>query len=184
VRAPGPTLVATGLEEVARHLRSGSSMADAVALAADAVPDPLATQWRGVIDRHRLGSGMATALGEWEATSGLPGADLAVAAMTLGIDVGGARAAGIDSVAGTLRERQNLVAEIHAQGTQARLSALVVSLAPLVFAAFTATADRRTRAALGSPVGIGCLAAGLLLDGAGAWWMSRIAGAARRGWLT
>jgi tight adherence protein B len=64
---------------------------------------------------------------------------------------------------------------VRAQAAQARLSGLVIALAPLAFGALAAGTDRRTaHFLLHSPFGSGCLAAGLALDGLAAWWMHRI----------
>ena len=104
-----------------------------------------------------------------------PGVRLAVAALCLGIDTGGAQARAVDGVAATIRERLAVEAEVRALSSQARMSALVIGLAPLGFGVFAAATDPRTSDfLLRTPGGLVLLGAGLLLDGAGWLWMQRL----------
>jgi tight adherence protein B len=104
-----------------------------------------------------------------------PGVRLAVAALCLGVDTGGAQARAVDGVAATMRERLAVEAELRALSSQARMSALVIGLAPLGFGAFAAATDPRTSDfLLHTPAGLAFVCVGLLLDGAGWLWMQRL----------
>jgi tight adherence protein B len=163
------------LEEVARRLRSGSSLQAALALAAPTVDGPLRWQWERVIADVEAGVHLPVALDGWAHRVPVPDVRLAVAAFTLGADVGGRRAAAIESVAMTLHERAALTRDVSAHATSARLSAAVLVVAPLVFSLSMVAIDPRTRAVLiGSSLGWSCVAGGIVLDGVGAWWMSRV----------
>jgi tight adherence protein B len=95
--------------------------------------------------------------------------------MALGVDTGGAQARAVDGVAATLRDRLALDAEVRALSSQARASAVVIGVAPVVFGAVTAATDARTAAFLfRSPVGLLCLAMGLGLDALSWFWMRRL----------
>ena len=60
-------------------------------------------------------------------------------------------------------------------GAQARLSAIVVGVAPVGFALLTTATDKRNAHMLfGTPLGLTCVALGLGLDAIGAVWMHRI----------
>ena len=60
--------------------------------------------------------------------------------------------------------------------SQARLSALVIGVAPIAFAVLAAGMDGEgARFLLRTPLGLACLAVGLGLDGLGALWMHRLA---------
>ena len=81
----------------------------------------------------------------------------------------------IDGVAATLRTNLAIAGEVRALSSQARLSALVIVLAPLALSFLATTADGGTAAfLLGKPLGLLCLVAGLGLDGVGWLWMRRI----------
>ncbi len=163
------------LEELARRLRSGSSVAQAIRPAAAVAGAPLNRQWSSVSDDVERGAALVEVLESWALASSSPDAVMAVASLTLGHEVGGARARAVDAAAATIRERAAISAEIRAQSAQARLSALVISAIPPVFLAWTLTTDRRARAFLfGSVVGWVCLGVGLMLDAVGAWWMRRV----------
>ena len=103
------------------------------------------------------------------------GVRLAVAALCLGAETGGAHARAVDGVAATLRERLAVAAEVRALSSQTRASMVVIALAPLAFCAFASTSDHRTSAFLfRTPFGLACLVAGVALDAVGALWMRRL----------
>jgi len=78
-------------------------------------------------------------------------------------------------VAETLRGRLAVAAEVRALSSQARLSGLVIALAPLVFSALATATDARTADFLfRRPIGLACLVAGLGLDACAAAWMVRV----------
>jgi Flp pilus assembly protein TadB len=78
-----------------------------------------------------------------------------------------------------LRERRAARAERRAHGAQARLSARVLTVVPICFAAWSAVASERTRDVyLSSAAGGLSAAIGLALNLAGWRWMRRIIDAA------
>ena len=94
--------------------------------------------------------------------------------------VGGSGGAAIERTADTIRERRDAVAERHAQAAQARLSAVVLSSLPPVFALWSVSTDARVRTfLLGSTLGVASVVAGALLNVMGWWWMRRLTGARR-----
>jgi tight adherence protein B len=106
---------------------------------------------------------------------------LAAAALALAADAGGPRARSVDSVAATLLDRIAVTRELHALAAQAKLSALVIALAPIGFGALAVVTDpRASEFLLRDPAGNACVAAGLVLDVLGAAWMAHITAAARR----
>jgi tight adherence protein B len=180
------------LESIARSLRSGASVRQAIAEAAAApgglrggaragggrrgsTRGRLQTELAIVADQAGHGAGLVEALEALAARRPRPGVRLAVAALCLGVDTGGAQARAVDGVAATMRERLAVEAEVRALSSQARMSALVIGLAPLGFGAFAAATDPRTSEfLLHTPVGLALVGVGLLLDGAGWLWMQRL----------
>jgi tight adherence protein B len=173
------------LDAVARSLRSGASVRQAIAEAAAAPAGGsglrrgrrgrLQAELATVADQAGHGAGLVEALEALAVRRPGPGVRLAVAALCLGVDTGGAQARAVDGVAATMRERLAVEAEVRALSSQARMSALVIGLAPLGFAAFAAATDPRTSEfLLHTPVGLALVAVGLLLDGAGWLWMQRL----------
>lgn len=170
--------VAPYLESVASSLRSGASVRGAVAEACAVAPAPLRGDLQLMADELAAGSSLSSALERWSDRHPGPEVRLAAVALALAVDAGGAAAESIDGVAATLRLRAAAAAEARALGSQARLSAAVIAVAPVVFAALTGVADRRSvRFLTGSPSGLVVLAVGLALDGLGAMWMVRLTAA-------
>lgn len=168
------------LEATARGMRAGASLPVALAAAAQGAAPAVAADLEAVT-AGAAEAGLVAALDEWADRRPLPGFRLSAAALALAAEVGGGGARALDGVALTLRQRQAAAGEVRALATQARLSAVVLTVAPLAFAALAAAGDPRTASVLlRSPLGQGCLAIGLGLDAVGAAWMARItrAGAA------
>ena len=164
------------LESIARSLRSGASVRQAVGEAAAAGGGrALQLELATVAAQAGHGSSLVGALEALVDRRPRPGVRLAVAALCLGIDTGGAQARAVDGVAATMRERLAVEAEVKALSSQARVSALVIGLAPLGFGAFAAATDPRTsQFLLHTPAGLSFVTVGLLLDGVGWLWMQRL----------
>jgi tight adherence protein B len=163
------------LEAVARGLRSGGSLRQALGEAARVTPGALGAELGAVAAAAERGTPLVDALEGWGQRCPRGGVRLAVAALCLGAETGGAQARAVDGVAATLRERLAVAGEVRALTSQTRASMLVIAAAPLVFCVFASATDSRTSTFLfRSPVGLACLAAGLGLDAAGAFWMRRL----------
>ena len=165
------------LDQVTRQLRSGASLPVAVATAASAGVDPGTVR---LGDDLAAGAGLGPAVAAWHADCPTPARGLVAAALSLAGDAGGSVASVLDGVTDTLRDRIALDREVAALSSQARASAAVLVVAPVVFAGLAAAADPRVaRVLLGSPLGWACLAAGAVLDTAGALWMAHLVGRSR-----
>ena len=163
------------LQTVARELRSGASLATAVVVAAEAVAarpgtgDPSAAALARAV---RRGTPLAVAVADWTGPDPTGARRLAGTALVLAAETGGTTAVVVDGVADTLRDRVALEREVGALSSQARASAVVLVVAPVVVAVLAASADERIAAfLLGSPLGWACVACGLVLDAVGAAWM-------------
>ena len=165
------------LEAIARQLRAGGSLQQAIA-AVEVDADPrcssLPATWSRLADLAPV-VGVAAALDAWAADApDTPSVQLATAALAMANDTGGSPARAVDGVASTLRSRLAVADEVRALSSQARASAAVIALAPLAFGAAAGLTDARTAAFFTTPVGLTLLVTGLALDGAGAWWMGRL----------
>jgi len=164
-----------GLESVARALRSGASLRQAIGEAAKTTPGPLGRELLRVSVDAAHGMPLLVTLEALAVRRPLSGVRLAVAALCLGAEAGGAQARAVDGVATTLRERLAVAAEARALASQARMSALVIGIAPIGFGVFAASTDPRTAEfLLHTSAGITLLGAGLALDGLGWLWMQRL----------
>lgn len=163
------------LEAMARSLRTSASLGQALEEAAATTPGPLGGDLRRAAGEVANGEALAEAFDRWGEHRPLPGVRLAVSALGLGAETGGAHARALDGVAATIRSRQAVVREVRALSSQARYSGLVITLAPLGFSALAAATDEWTAGfLLRTPLGLACLTLGLLLDAVAALWMYRL----------
>ena len=164
------------LDGVARAMRGGATTHQALAEVALATPGRLGSELQRAMTEVRAGSGLESALLALQARRPEPAVRLAVAALLLGAEAGGAHARALEGVAASVRAQCGIAAEVRALGSQARLSALVIAAAPLGFTGLAVGTDRTSAAfLLRTPLGLTCLALGLALDAVGAWWMHRLA---------
>lgn len=151
------------LDAVAADVRSGSSLAAALARAQHRSPVHGAAIQPG---RHLPFAVPATPIPVDEA--------VAVQALSAAHALGGPVAATLHAGAALLRERAAIRAEAQAHSAQARLSARVLTAVPLVFAAWSLASSRSFRTALLSPVGLASAALGCVCNLIGWWWMRHI----------
>jgi tight adherence protein B len=163
------------LDEIARSLRSGGSLSQSIAEAAATASPPIRPHLAAVTASAERGIGLVASLEAWSDRRPLPSVRLAVAALCLGAEAGGAHARAIDGVAATVRQRLGVASEARALATQARMSAVVIAGAPVGFCALASISDPRVGQLLfRTPIGWLLLFVGLGLDGIGAAWMARL----------
>ena len=160
------------LELAARSRRAGLALLPSLVAASESVPG---ARLRSALARVEAGSTLVESLDDWASSIGHSDVDLAVAVLLLGDASGASVAARLDHTAATLRQRAALADEIRALTAQTRASATVVALAPIGFAlVVAATDDRFIDMMFGTSIGRVSLAAGLILDVIGLWWMRRL----------
>ena len=167
--------VADFLDAIAREVHSGYSLTLAFVNTAERFPnlawwtEPIAVQ---CIRGHSLANAIAdTTPANWTA-------DIALATRTLSVASNGGYGVAntLEKSASILREREHIAHERQAQTAQIRLSTSVLSWIPLAICAWVITQQSHTRTfLLHSPLGLLCIAVGLLLNIAGRKWIARIA---------
>ena len=173
--------LAAALEQIARLVRAGSSVAAALDETARDHPDGFIGR---VAAQRAAGLPLVDAIDTVVGAGGRSVADdtdrrLAGAVVSAAHTAGGPGAAAIDRAAATVRERVARRADRRAHAAQARLSARILSALPVAFTAWTATTDDRVAHFLLRTVpGLACLCVGAVLAGCGWWWMQRLVEAA------
>lgn len=167
-----PAAVADWCDELARLVRSGASLREALA---DAVPADRSVSEATEPLRAALRFGASNA----ESIAALPtdrGPHLGLACQVIGVAarLGGSPAAAIDRTAVVLRQRAADGAERLAHAAQARTSAHVLTALPLVVLSILFVADPDVRAVLASSTGSVVVGVGLVLNLAGWCWMRHL----------
>lgn len=160
------------LDRIVRRLRAGSNLADAI-VGVGIDDDLLASLAADIAAGRRL----APAVARWRASDPSPNRRLAAVALELSAEAGGSGAAVLDGVSESLRDRVALEREVVALSSQARASAALLVVAPVVFTIVVGAVEPRLWSVLlGSPIGWACLVIGVGLDALGALWMARLVG--------
>ncbi len=161
--APDAAAWARFLDAVAADLRGGTGLR-AAATAALATHGLAGRVVRHPLPFERLGRAV------------VDDPDEAVVAQSLStaLQLGGATASAVQAGANLLRERAAVRAEARAHSAQARLSARVLTLVPIGFAAWSTFASATFRRALLTPVGLTSAMLGVVTNSVGWWWMRRI----------
>ncbi len=171
-RPPQARAVAAWCDDIARRVRSGSTLRDAVVvLPIDVATEQATSAFRLAIER---GLSIDDAVDRVDDTG--PHLGLALAVIATARRIGGPSAASIDRTAMLLRQRAADFDERATQAAQARLSSHVMTAVPLVMLALLIATDDDVRSVATSPIGAACIGAGLALNATGWWWMRRIVG--------
>jgi Flp pilus assembly protein TadB len=167
---PSARGVAAWCDDIARRVRSGSSLRDAVTGApCDAAVGRAITPLVLGLDR---GQSLTDAVDRVDTAR--PHLHLALGVLAAASRIGGPSAASIDRAAVLLRQRAADLEERSTHAAQARLSTHVMTAVPLVMLAVLVVTDADVRSAATSPTGATCIVAGLALNAAGWLWMHRI----------
>ncbi len=175
-----PGEVAGWCDDVARRLRSGTSLSQALveSVPADTDVRDATAAIRLAIERGRPVVDAVSNVGD---PSRRGGRHLATACSVIAVSatLGGASAAPLDRVAAALRLRAVDEQERASHSAQARLSAHVLTVIPIGMLCLLLTTDPDVRAAIVEPLGATCVATGLLLNATGWWWMRHTIGRRR-----
>jgi Flp pilus assembly protein TadB len=163
------------VDDVSRQLRGGRSVTSALVEAIADSSEDLQRVLAPVTASLTIGTPPSKAIAQLGIA--FDHGDLHSLATLLGAGerLGGVRPDALDGLATMMRERSAAGADVQTQAAQARVSAMVLGCAPIVFCGLLVLGDGRSSAfLLHSPIGLACGVLGLFLDGCGAVWMSTV----------
>lgn len=168
---PNPLPVAAWCDDLARHVRSGATLRDALTTVT-----PTDRSSAAATAPIRLGLSRGRSILETidDCPEAGPHLHLALRVIRTVADVGGASPIAIDRTAITLRQRSADRDERRVHAAQARLSAHVLTAVPLLMLAALVATDPDVRSTIGSTVGAACVAVGLTANAVGWLWMQRL----------
>jgi tight adherence protein B len=167
--------LAGAISAIADGLRSGRSLAQAVAFAAGEVGAPVGPALREVADRSALGVPLTRSL--HRLAEALPGPDARIVVGVLGLHhrTGGDLPSVLEQLARTLRERRAAAREVRSLTAQARLSGAILGFLPIGFFLFlSATSRSDIAAAYHSTTGAIAIGLGLAMQAAAFVWIRHL----------
>ena len=123
------------LTTLAKSLRAGTGLLQAMAYAAEETPAPLGPELDQTLRELRLGANAETAFSELSARVGSNDLDIAVTAVVIQRTVGGNLSEILTNVSTTIRERAKLYGEIKVLTSRQRLTGNLMALIPVLIAA-------------------------------------------------
>jgi len=118
---------------ISSSLRAGHSLTSSFQMVVQEMPEPISSIFKTVIDEISLGKDTRYALESMEQT--LPASlDLKffITSVLIQREIGGNLAEILDNLNGTIRERFKIIGQLKAQTSQAKLSGMILGLAPIV----------------------------------------------------
>jgi tight adherence protein B len=160
---------------IAVAVRSGLSIAQAVAFAAEEAELPLRDHLDRIIAEQAVGASLETALVAFADAVGSDDARLLVLILSTHARTGGNLAVALEEVAETLRHRFDARRELRALTAQGRVSGLILGTLPIgFFLVLAATSRQDLGPVYRSAAGLAMVAGGLVLEGLAYLWIRRI----------
>jgi tight adherence protein B len=125
-----------GIELLVRGLRSGLPVTETLGIVASEVPGPVGYEFKGVIDRIKVGKTMEDALQDAGDKLGIPEFNFFTITLAIQRETGGNLAETLSNLADVLRKRAQMKLKIKAMSSESKASAYIVGSLPfLVFGA-------------------------------------------------
>ena len=126
------------LDMIVRSLRAGHPATVAVALVAREMPDPLGTEFGILSDEITFGLSLEQAVRKLSERVGFEGLNLLSVSLSIQSKTGGNLTEILANLSNVLRERRKLRMKIRSLSAEGRLSAIMISMFPLVMFAILA----------------------------------------------
>lgn len=125
-----------GIELLVRGLRSGLPVTETLGIVSSEVPGPVGYEFKGVIDRIKVGKTMEDALQDTADKLGIPEFNFFTITLAIQRETGGNLAETLSNLADVLRKRSQMKLKIKAMSSESKASAYIVGSLPfLVFGA-------------------------------------------------
>ena len=163
------------LTAIAKSLRAGTGLLQALAYSADETPAPLGTELQSALRDLQLGADPDIVFNTLSQRVGGADIDIAVTAILIQRNVGGNLSEILSNVTNTIRERAKLQGEIMVLTSRQRLTGNLVALLPVVVAAlFILVNPKMGRLLIETTAGRISLAIGLGFELFGIWLIRRL----------
>jgi len=163
------------IDLIARAVRAGHPLSSGLGMAAEEVPEPLASEFRTTFDEQKFGLPFEEALLGLGDRVEVVDVRILITAILVQREVGGNLAEILEKIAETMRARFNLKRQVRVYTAQGRMSGYTLAALPiLVGLAITLINPDYMRTLFQETVGRGRLAGALILQGIGFLWIRKI----------
>lgn len=120
------------IDLLVRGLRSGLPIAETLAAVANEIPGPVGVEFKGVIERIRIGKSMDAALQDTAEMIGTPEFQFFCITLAIQRETGGNLAETLANLSEVLRKRAQMKLKIKAMSSEAKASAWIVGALPFI----------------------------------------------------
>jgi tight adherence protein B len=120
------------IELMVRGLRSGLPISETMGVVAEELPGPVGVEFRGVVDKMKIGRSMEVALQESADRLGTPEFQFFVISLAIQRETGGNLAETLGNLADVLRKRAAMKLKIKAMSSESKASAYIVGALPFI----------------------------------------------------
>jgi tight adherence protein B len=120
------------IDLMVRGLRSGLPISETVGVVANEIQDPVATEFRNVADKMKIGRTMEAALQETAERLGTPEFQFFVISLAIQRETGGNLAETLSNLSEVLRKRAAMKLKIRAMSSESKASAWIVGALPFI----------------------------------------------------
>jgi tight adherence protein B len=120
------------IELLVRGLRSGLPVTETLGVVSNEIPGPVGSEFKGVVERIRIGRTMEEALQETADRLGTPEFQFFVITLAIQRETGGNLAETLSNLADVLRKRAQMKLKIRAMSSESKASAYIVGALPFI----------------------------------------------------
>jgi tight adherence protein B len=120
------------IDLMVRGLRSGLPITESLGIVSREIPDPISTEFRMITDKIRIGLTMDQALTEAASRINTPEFQFFIITLSIQRETGGNLAETLSNLSEILRKRQQLKLKIKAMSSEAKASAWIIGLLPII----------------------------------------------------
>ncbi len=121
-----------GIELLVRGLRSGLPVTETLGVVAQEVPGPVGIEFKGIVERIKIGKTMEDSLQETADRLGIPEFNFFCITLAIQRETGGNLAETLSNLADVLRKRGQMKLKIKAMSSESKASAYIVGALPFI----------------------------------------------------
>lgn len=121
-----------GIELLVRGLRSGLPVTETLGVVAQEVPGPVGLEFKGIVERIKIGKTMEDSLQDTADRLGIPEFNFFCITLAIQRETGGNLAETLSNLADVLRKRAQMKLKIRAMSSESKASAYIVGSLPFI----------------------------------------------------